>query len=490
MSFGEKLTQLRKEKGMSQEDLANSLNVSRQAVSKWESNNSYPETDKIVAICKFFNVSMDEIIGLKEGRRKKDNKTLSLINDYFDKFIKGIKMFYSMTFNQKIKCLIEMCFYALILLIIFIVSRVILIEIIQKLLSILPFELLHIIIQVFDGLYYLIFLVFNIYALVKLYKVRYLDYYENYLEEKSNEEKIVIHENQNKENAKKINIKEEKIIIRDADNIFKPFSWIKKSLIILGKCISLLCVITLSVMFVMLIALIIFTFYFINYGLLITYIVICLFGLLLGIYILNEIFIKFIFNMKQSPKRLFIMFIVACIIVGVSSGLFACELTTYKIIDKKEYNNLKHTEIIDMTDNLVLDLLRYRSADLEIVFEDREDIQVEFYGTEYNISPIHVTYEYISCNKSLVNYQENITKYKVYSYYNYYDYFNGETINEFIRHLLSGVKNKEIISEEDLFYVKPKLYISKDNYQKIKNNISEYELNERLYQCNFSDYYE
>ena len=48
MNFGEKLVQLRKGKGMSQEDLAVLLKTTRQAVSKWENNQGYPETDKIL----------------------------------------------------------------------------------------------------------------------------------------------------------------------------------------------------------------------------------------------------------------------------------------------------------------------------------------------------------------------------------------------------------------------------------------------------------
>ena len=76
MSFGEKLTKLRKEKGLNQEELAQELNVSRQAVSKWESNNSYPETDKIIQICKIFNVSMDELIGLKEVSKEKQEQDI------------------------------------------------------------------------------------------------------------------------------------------------------------------------------------------------------------------------------------------------------------------------------------------------------------------------------------------------------------------------------------------------------------------------------
>lgn len=46
MNFGEKLFSLRKEKGLSQEALAEQLNTSRQAVSKWENNQGYPETAK------------------------------------------------------------------------------------------------------------------------------------------------------------------------------------------------------------------------------------------------------------------------------------------------------------------------------------------------------------------------------------------------------------------------------------------------------------
>ena len=48
MKFNEKLQKLRKEKGMSQEALADELGVSRQAVSKWENGQVYPETEKLI----------------------------------------------------------------------------------------------------------------------------------------------------------------------------------------------------------------------------------------------------------------------------------------------------------------------------------------------------------------------------------------------------------------------------------------------------------
>ena len=62
MSFGENLQRLRKEKGMSQERLAEILEVSRQAISKWESNTAYPETEKLIALSNLFDVSIDYLI--------------------------------------------------------------------------------------------------------------------------------------------------------------------------------------------------------------------------------------------------------------------------------------------------------------------------------------------------------------------------------------------------------------------------------------------
>ena len=62
MTFGEKLYQLRKRHGFSQEALAEKLNTTRQAVSKWENNNGYPETEKIILLAKFFQVSLDDLL--------------------------------------------------------------------------------------------------------------------------------------------------------------------------------------------------------------------------------------------------------------------------------------------------------------------------------------------------------------------------------------------------------------------------------------------
>ena len=61
MELSQKITYLRKQKGWSQEQLATKLEVSRQAVYKWEAGISQPEIDKLKKIAKLFDVSFDEL---------------------------------------------------------------------------------------------------------------------------------------------------------------------------------------------------------------------------------------------------------------------------------------------------------------------------------------------------------------------------------------------------------------------------------------------
>ena len=62
MSLGENIISLRKIRGMSQTDLADELGVSRQSVSKWESDASTPELEKLLAMSELFGVSLDELV--------------------------------------------------------------------------------------------------------------------------------------------------------------------------------------------------------------------------------------------------------------------------------------------------------------------------------------------------------------------------------------------------------------------------------------------
>lgn len=77
MDFNNRLYQLRKQKGLSQEELANRLNVSRQTVSKWEVGDSTPDMEKLIAMSDLFDVSLDKLVMGKEDEEKPTSTTKS-----------------------------------------------------------------------------------------------------------------------------------------------------------------------------------------------------------------------------------------------------------------------------------------------------------------------------------------------------------------------------------------------------------------------------
>ena len=67
MNIGEKLYELRKGKNLSQEEVADKLNVTRQTISKWETNQSTPDFDKIKPLCELYEITADELLtGIKK----------------------------------------------------------------------------------------------------------------------------------------------------------------------------------------------------------------------------------------------------------------------------------------------------------------------------------------------------------------------------------------------------------------------------------------
>jgi len=71
-----RLIALRKQQGMSQEQLAEAMDVSRQAISKWERGESSPDTDNLIALAEIYGISLDELVGLGNGngRKKQDEE--------------------------------------------------------------------------------------------------------------------------------------------------------------------------------------------------------------------------------------------------------------------------------------------------------------------------------------------------------------------------------------------------------------------------------
>ena len=82
MEFNEKLVELRKSKGLTQEELAEKLYVSRTAISKWESGRGYPNIDSLKEISKFFSVSIDDLIGSEEIAVAAEKEKKELVSKY------------------------------------------------------------------------------------------------------------------------------------------------------------------------------------------------------------------------------------------------------------------------------------------------------------------------------------------------------------------------------------------------------------------------
>ena len=90
MNFNEKLIELRKKAGLSQEDLAEKVNVSRQSVSKWESGQSTPEMDKLIVLSNIFNISLDELVGKEQPNKKENVKVINKESNKKHKILKVI----------------------------------------------------------------------------------------------------------------------------------------------------------------------------------------------------------------------------------------------------------------------------------------------------------------------------------------------------------------------------------------------------------------
>lgn len=81
MTIADRIQTLRKSKGMSQEELADAAGVSRQAVSKWESEQSIPDLDKVVILSEIFEVTTDYLLKGIEPVEEKDHKTMADVVD-------------------------------------------------------------------------------------------------------------------------------------------------------------------------------------------------------------------------------------------------------------------------------------------------------------------------------------------------------------------------------------------------------------------------
>lgn len=108
MEFSKKLFELRKAKGLSQEELAEKLNVSRQTLSKWELGTSAPDMERLIAIADYFELSLDELVLGKEKASDSSGDTKDVVKQFNETIWNDVKKAKTMKLARRlgIGCLI------------------------------------------------------------------------------------------------------------------------------------------------------------------------------------------------------------------------------------------------------------------------------------------------------------------------------------------------------------------------------------------------
>lgn len=461
MNLADNLKKIRKDNNLSQEQLAEKLGVSRQAVSKWESGISYPEMDKVIQICNLFNLNINELINedIKEVTENKEAQVRNnkYIASFFEYITKTIDMFSSMKLKEKIKCLFEQCVIACILFIILLIIGAIGTELAWSILQLLPDVLYYPIYRILEVLYIIMALVVGGAILLHIFKIRYLDYYEIVREPKEEIKEDMIVEDESKkdeDNYKKNKIilekKQEKIIIRDPKHSeYKFITGLGKVLLWLVKlmaCIVLGCfaVTLVGVVVCLPISFLIFR----NFILFIGLILGIIGGVILNVVILELIY-NFIVSKKVNKTRIFISSIIALILFGLGIG-FSCVSATEFDIEQKEYDVVDSKYEFEMNEELILENWGYSD---QIVFVEKNIDNVEVVVTHSDLY--------------------GVDSYVDGRFIRIHMYSNDENMFKYIREIIKGINESTIGIYDSQSEIT--VYANKKNIEILKNNSIKYD---------------
>ena len=453
MRFCDKLAKQRKNNNLSQEQLAEKLGVSRQAVSKWESGSSYPDMEKIIQISNILNCTLENLLDdgtIKESSSKNPKFNFNnYIQDLLHFITKTNNMFGSMNFKQKIKCIIEVIVIFIITCILGLIIFSAMNGITYHTLEVLPETIRYGICNIFDSIYIIILLIFGIIIVLHLFKIRYLDYYIT-IEDKNISEKIIEKEIRNKNEYSFP--KREKIIIRDPKHsVYSFFSLLGKIILIIFKLFIVICSIPLICLTVFLIFSLVFSLFHIRYTILFLFISISLLGIVALDFLIIYFIYNFIFNMKQPVKLIFIIFISSLIFIGMGAGLACATVLNYQPCDINETGKMiTKTEIIKLKDNTKISILPSYYNEV-IIDNSLNDIKLQITYPEifkYQITP------------------ETLSEDGIEYYHLFLDQIDIFKLYKFV---LNNLEQKKIINYND-DCIKVKIYVSQENYNKLIND--------------------
>lgn len=400
MKFGDKLIKLRKKNGMSQEDLANLLNVSRQSVSKWESNNTYPETDKIVQICNIFNCSMDDLINesvtdITEVERKEKNNLNIALDSLLEFITKTINMLSRMKFSAIFKCFIEQCLIILFLTIIGLIISSIIPNVICKTLSFFLSGHYYKVYNVIKGICQIIWLIISLISLVHIFKLRYLNYYDKIIKDevKVGEKPVEL----KKENQKREEVKEEKIILRDPNH--EPFAFLnilsKIVIFFIKMCIAIVGLCLIFTLILSLIGLVISLSLFLH-SIIFAGMTLTAVGVVAAHIVILILIINYIINKETKATLPIIVLLSAIVLSGVGLGVSILGFKNINIMSFDE-STIKENELkLTYRDNMLI--MNTWEDNYEIIIDNSmnlNDIKVRYkYNPDYYKISYNINYSY------------------------------------------------------------------------------------------------
>ena len=378
MFFATNLQKLRKRENMSQEALAEKLDVTRQSVSKWESGASYPEMDKLISICKIFNVDMDTLVNGDVDIDSSDKEATINTKDILDKFNTLMKkivcLFESMSFKEIIEFLVTVF-----LLVIIIIVGTIPKDIIENLIGTNLLEGITYVGPTLNTLFRLIVdILYSVFAIVifaYVLKIKYLD-------------RIKIKEATDKEIVAKVKEKRveevEKVIIKDNSGsnsltrlLAKIIIYIIKFFVVLFLFAPLICIVVLAVMLG-------FEVLFVIKGLPLVGILLWTIAGIIISALCFEVPLNFVINHKNNYKRVMITLLISLVIVIIGSIIFAFEFFSITYVNElpKDVKTKEISETLPMTNNFKT--IGYYYNDIEYVVDDSLTDEIEVDVTYYD----------------------------------------------------------------------------------------------------------
>lgn len=480
MKFCEKLQKLRKEKGYSQEQLADMLDVSRQSVSKWESGTTYPEMDKLLMLCKIFNITLDDLTNdeVTDTTIKEKNKGTfnNVIYAVLEMISKSVEMFKNMNKKELSKCISELIIVVILLMFCAIpfsyvddLARNIFINFGSK-----AFSIMFSIWKFFTSIIYLVLFVT---VLVYVFKTRYLDKFdfenikvaeEDIEEEKSNH----VEEKKSQEKSKRKNAEHNFILFDVLGSIFN---------LVVKFCLLIFIVPIIVVFFCLAFATILAVILFIK-GITYPGIIIALFGCTILSGLIMEIGIQFLVNAQLKFQRLFWIFVSGLLICCVGSAVATFEIAETEFINEAPSSVLKTTEnfTFTMKDGYYLDTNYYYCGsiryEVDEAMEDNVVVTIDYYADfiSLNVEDLEdrflvVTWDSPYIVKTIYNLAiDNLKEKKLYDYSELYEidlvvYASSENVNKLKN---NGMKQKEEAEKKRLEEQERYYEIEYQNYQR------------------------